>query len=91
MHACTYNCNLHRYNIIDILSVYVDKLETPTIMFSCIKCARARDEFLIMTGIFVISTLLINTRVLLWGDPSLTDEDSEYFFSLVHMEAYIDT
>ena len=28
---------------------------------------------------------IVNTRVLLWGDASLTDNDEEHLFGLVHM------
>ena len=30
------NCDLHRYSNIDILSVYVEKFKTPTVIFSLV-------------------------------------------------------
>ena len=45
-HNCILNCDLHGYNIIDSLFCTCGKFEdTYHYFFSCVKYARAKDEF----------------------------------------------
>ena len=84
-HNCILNKDLFRCNIIGSPLCTCGSVEDDYhYFFSCNKYRNARYE--LFNKIFNIEKLkIVNTHVLLWGDPSLSNEENEYLFSLIHI------
>jgi hypothetical protein len=86
-HNCVLNKGLFRYNIINSPLCTCGKIgDAYQFFFSCNKYSTSRND--LFNAIFEMDNLhIVDTRVLLWGDNSISIKDTEKVF--YHVQLFI--